>query len=426
MSDINRIRRLAGILTESTDTEPVDTIKGPFRTITGNQLYYDLNEHVFRDSIGVATSWDAGIHLLEAEDEEWLQSFLKGTHYAQPHQTRVKRDPYKPFQRAKPETVEEPIALPGEKHADLKSRMAQLDELIGIKQEIEKLQTRAEKWGPLPADVRFQLDDSHFSTRDIEGKLEKNRSALQALKDYLSLKKNLYSKRSKPMYESAPPGMEDLVQDLKTQYPGHPERAFATAWSVYNKKHGLDESETAYAMDDDFSDELDGGRDLMDVADDLYHDAINAGQSHPEALKAASDRLQRDYGMGSTEARNLAQSVATVTEDQNLKDLYRSLGMDDDDDESATEIEFTTGPVDGGGDTVDGVPIVGEGSLNNGYDDQNCACGDDYFPNGATGPVRRTAGPSGARHGDNPDIKAMEISETYKSLVRSYSQFLKG
>ena len=39
------------------------------------------------------------------------------------------------------------------------------------------------------------------------------------------------------MMEKAPPGMEDLVLKLKKQYPGHPELAFATAWSIYNKKH---------------------------------------------------------------------------------------------------------------------------------------------------------------------------------------------
>jgi len=42
--------------------------------------------------------------------------------------------------------------------------------------------------------------------------------------------------------EKAPPGMEDFVLKLKKQYPGHPEKAFATAWSIYNKKHKKDES----------------------------------------------------------------------------------------------------------------------------------------------------------------------------------------
>ena len=37
--------------------------------------------------------------------------------------------------------------------------------------------------------------------------------------------------------EKAPPGMEAMVLKLKKEYPGHPEKAFATAWSIYNKKH---------------------------------------------------------------------------------------------------------------------------------------------------------------------------------------------
>ena len=38
--------------------------------------------------------------------------------------------------------------------------------------------------------------------------------------------------------EVAPPGMEATVKKLKQQFPGNPGRAFATAWSIYNKKRG--------------------------------------------------------------------------------------------------------------------------------------------------------------------------------------------
>ena len=41
--------------------------------------------------------------------------------------------------------------------------------------------------------------------------------------------------------ETAPPGMEAMVMKLKKEYPGEPEKAFATAWSIYNKKHGKTE-----------------------------------------------------------------------------------------------------------------------------------------------------------------------------------------
>jgi hypothetical protein len=36
--------------------------------------------------------------------------------------------------------------------------------------------------------------------------------------------------------------MEDVVMALKKKYPNDHERAFAIAWSQYNKKHGIKES----------------------------------------------------------------------------------------------------------------------------------------------------------------------------------------
>ena len=51
-----------------------------------------------------------------------------------------------------------------------------------------------------------------------------------------------YLESEETVMEKAPPGMEDLVMKLKKQYPGHEEKAFATAWSIYNKKHGKTES----------------------------------------------------------------------------------------------------------------------------------------------------------------------------------------
>ncbi len=38
--------------------------------------------------------------------------------------------------------------------------------------------------------------------------------------------------------EKAPPGMEDVVLSLKKKFPGEEGRAYAIAWSMYNKKHG--------------------------------------------------------------------------------------------------------------------------------------------------------------------------------------------
>jgi len=72
------------------------------------------------------------------------------------------------------------------------------------------------------------------------GKLEKaTHSTNTRIKKQAVLAKTLKSLHSESaMMEKAPPGMEDMVLKLKKQYPGRPELAFATAWSIYNRKHG--------------------------------------------------------------------------------------------------------------------------------------------------------------------------------------------
>lgn len=63
--------------------------------------------------------------------------------------------------------------------------------------------------------------------------------------------------------------------------------------------------------------------------------------------------------------------------------------------------------------------------LQNGYDDINDASGNDYFPSGADSPVVKDTGPSGARQGDNPEQKKMQVDEVHKELVYGYRNFLK-
>lgn len=66
-----------------------------------------------------------------------------------------------------------------------------------------------------------------------------------------------------------------------------------------------------------------------------------------------------------------------------------------------------------------------EEDLNNGYRDVEIANGQDFFPNGADSPVVNATGPSGARQGDNPEQKKMQVAETHKELVYAYRNFLK-
>ena len=46
------------------------------------------------------------------------------------------------------------------------------------------------------------------------------------------------SMKEEVVNEKAPPGMEDVVLSLKKKFPGEEGRAYAIAWSMYNKKHG--------------------------------------------------------------------------------------------------------------------------------------------------------------------------------------------
>jgi hypothetical protein len=87
--------------------------------------------------------------------------------------------------------------------------------------------------------------------------------------------------------ETAPPGMEDMVMDLKKEYPGEPEKAFATAWSIYNKKNGKDESMMEDgALDsiiqqsaDRLADMLDSFVDYNKAVDTLTQELQGAGHS---------------------------------------------------------------------------------------------------------------------------------------------------
>jgi hypothetical protein len=63
--------------------------------------------------------------------------------------------------------------------------------------------------------------------------------------------------------------------------------------------------------------------------------------------------------------------------------------------------------------------------FNNGYDTEHRTDGNDYFPTGADSPVVKKVGPSGARHGDNPEQKKMQVVETHTELVYAYRKYLR-
>lgn len=106
------------------------------------------------------------------------------------------------------------------------------------------------------------------------------------------------------MMEKAPPGMEDMVLKLKKEYPGHPEKAFATAWSIYNKKHGKHESmgESDVPMDKkgEYDDEAGMARNQLHNASKAAKELesiIGSGEDLPEWVQAkitlAADYLKK-------------------------------------------------------------------------------------------------------------------------------------
>lgn len=186
------------------------------------------------------------------------------------------------------------------------------------------------------------------------------------------------------MRESAPPGMEDTVLDLKKQYPGEEEKAFATAWSIYNKKHG--KTDEAIEVGDSTL-----GEPGWYIVNGLG--AVNAGPYESEqAARSDTDRMRWF---------NQTDSI-----------LY---GIED---EEGNFMDAETG------DTHSMQTPMAE-DLNNGYKTTRNIASDDYFPNGADGSVTTKTGPSGARHGDNPEQKAIAVKETHKELVYSYRKYLK-
>lgn len=413
--------------------------------------------------------------------------------------------------------------------------------------------------------------------------------AKAGLGDHGTYEQFVDSCKESSLEEKAPPGEEKLVKSLKKEYPGHEDKAFATAWSIYNKKHGKSEGveeeaqvvscnqdnpencRTACAMEEEIvteiskemrdryvnkavdqhghaafgsrhatgddqkefatlakkrasgisaalndkrtgktamneeiskdavehaiqrltqlsdnfisveeavevvTNELEGmgysreeiGEIMQTVDAQLYDNDTDMGpddmQPDADALASAGHGSDEDYGgseehdfpMDETSAQIGAEGAGHKSAIHKLKTLIHRSGVRD------GEIAAETGNMNAGnmeaalelwhvyqnahpelmGDEgavsdemsqayelgfAEGAGQMNENfNLNNGYDDIEYANGKDYFPDGADSPVVDATGPSGARQGDNPEQKKMEVTETHKELVYSYRAFLK-
>jgi len=304
-----------------------------------------------------------------------------------------------------------------------------------------------------------------------------------------------FDSAQQPATESAPPGMEDVVMKLKKEYPNDHSKAFATAWSIYNKKHG--KAEEGCTMEEGVSDLIydqqysrfsdlmnsfvepqeafdmlskemaeqgiegeehdaimqrlendffpdDSAFDMMNGPDDFSGDA--------EALASAGHGSDEDYGdfpvdearssdINPEEVKSLATMTADAAKARAQEIIAASTTSDNKKSYLANQINRARTAMDvaslmynmilaGEGNAVQGSRYGKkfnsmEENLNNGYDTEEYASGNDFFPNGADSPVVRAVGPSGARQGDNPEQKRMQVAEVHKELVYGYRNFLK-
>lgn len=375
---------------------------------------------------------------------------------------------------------------------------------------------------------------------------------------------NIYE-NSSVVQEKAPPGMEDTVLQLKKEYPGDESRAFATAWSIYNKKHGKtneasgDFYYSVFGFDpesnkwfhhfdaddkDDAQDEIRSMRDQgtqakifrvpvtqaqWDKTDPNQFVMSKLGmaesvpavksckQSNPVSADVAcameesmseydsnfigsairqlyqfatSENELRNmvagetgYGINpefnSTFSMELSKFLNTNLEDEfgpeyggeefdedvddaermhgnalrKIETLIKRSGYKDGEiaaetgndlgGDASTALEIFRAYRDAHPELIDneqlydrmcdaydnayreGIMGISEAfDIQNGYKDRKTADLIDYFPDGADSPVVDKTGPSGARQGDNPEQKKMQIKEVHKDLVHSYRKHL--
>ena len=268
------------------------------------------------------------------------------------------------------------------------------------------------------------------------------------------------------MFEDAPPGMEDWIKSNKERFKKQygkdwEEVLYATAWKMKNNE-SIGESEL-----DNFSSEVD--EDMLKNKEDKIKDEaqsmIARGMDPDSVIMALAD----EYGLSTEEQFNLYNVVVQhpVAEDDDQETMRGRQPQEQGDTEESHTVDWeevknaaaeaaesifgnvdqealdgiindTKRDVDDYANTEDAVQIAinkmrqnesSEGNneieedFDNGYDSQVDVDADGYFPRGAHNAVNDDAGPSSAKHGDNPMQKKMDVAEgksIHRSLVSGY------
>lgn len=246
------------------------------------------------------------------------------------------------------------------------------------------------------------------------------------------------------MYEKAPPGMEDVVMNLKKEYPGEPSKAFSTAWSIYNKKHAeTDES----SMDESYHTPEEHSKIALMAFGDLQSEGYSPEEAVEEFVRAFKEdnfsdeeiahmlsviQQHIESGEGAEDEPGLCTACNGSGEGQYDGSSCRVCGgsgeeqgdVEDDGDYSDPNDDWQ-GDNEIMEDEASEEQVDEAFDLNNGYEDITFMKPGDFFPDGADSPVVSHTGPSGARMGDNPEQKKMEVTEAHRELVYNYRKFLK-
>lgn len=272
--------------------------------------------------------------------------------------------------------------------------------------------------------------------------------------------------RKSSLGETAPPGMEDMVKKLKQEYPGEPEKAFATAWSIYNKQHGkngesdvneavrkksidpaaiseiasmphdqakqkaLELLDTSYTEENkkiELRRQIENSRNTIAVAKILYNMLLSG-----EGLGTIKSRRQMEGYTGDQEVDyeidRILESASGTFQDmgqalQSVSNFLLESGLTFEQMMSAVESVATQL---GAEDTDDESFEMTEEDMNNGYGSECITDPEDYFPSGAEGSVTNRVGPAGTKQGDNPQQKYMatemaRLQDKFKQLLESLS-----